>query len=78
MKRVKDRQRTELFSEYMLGLPAQRRGEVLLVLWMNAMLTLVIDAAWLVLAARALGGREAATVADWRRCSILRDRPALW
>ncbi len=54
---------------YIESLPAQQRGALILVLWLNAVLTLVLQAAQLILVARALrrakrGGRPLRTIGD--------------
>lgn len=63
---VEQRERALAFSAYAESLPPQQRGALMLVLWANAVLTLALQAAQLVLVARgsqrAARGRPVATV----------------
>jgi hypothetical protein len=59
----------ESFSAYTESLPVQQRGTLLLVLWVNSVLTLSLYAAQLAVTSRALrraarGGRPVATVLE--------------
>jgi hypothetical protein len=62
----------ETFSAYTESLPVQQRGTLLLVLWINSVLTLSLYAVQLAVSGRALrraarGGRPVATVLE---CAI--------
>jgi hypothetical protein len=48
--------RSEAFSAYAESLPPQERGALLLILWVNAILTLALEAAQLALVVRTLRG----------------------
>ncbi len=54
IKPASKRRRAQRASAYVDQLPAQQRGAVILALMANAILTLALQAAWLVLGARAV------------------------
>jgi hypothetical protein len=60
-----DQSKLTRFNAYVETLPAQQRGVLILALWANAVLSVALDGAWLVLVIRA-HQRAAPIECRWR------------